>query len=57
MAVNEFLKAWTRVVGLLALVTAPFVLLVGTVVWLDGLGSSGGPAQARPRESPRPGSR
>jgi len=47
MSVNEFLKACTRLVGLVALVTAPFVLLVATVVWLDGLGGSGGPAKAQ----------
>lgn len=46
MSVNAFLKAWTRAVGLVALITAPFVLLVATVVWLNGLGGPGGQASA-----------
>ena len=46
MSTSEFLKAWTRLVGLIALLTAPFVLLVVTALWLNGLGYTGGTAPA-----------
>jgi hypothetical protein len=39
--VNTSLKSWTRLVEFLALLTAPFVLLVGLVLYVDyGTGSS-----------------
>jgi hypothetical protein len=46
--VNTSLKSWTRLVEFLALVTAPFVLLVGLVLYVD-YGAASSSAATKPK--------
>lgn len=46
---NTSLKSWTRLVEFLALITAPFVLLVGFVLYVDYSTSTSSAATAAPR--------